>query len=153
MCIRDRILTLQLACLTVSIHFNVLVDSGRRTLVSIISRSRGPQLDVKNKSSVNDFLFGPEPVCRLTLNKVFSYVLHHRVLEAWEAWMKLMRAVLGWTERVRAAGWMRYARLERGIAVEGNSRGGSDEECGQSPASELNDPPVHGPTQKSNRRR
>ena len=43
----------------------------------ITSRSFGPQLDVGNKSSVNDFLFGPEPVCRLTLNEVFSYVLHH----------------------------------------------------------------------------
>ena len=44
----------------------------------ITSRSRGPQLDVKNKSSVYDFLFGPEPVCRLTLNRVFSHVLHQR---------------------------------------------------------------------------
>ena len=38
----------------------------------ITSRSRGPQLDVRNKCSVNDFLFGPEPVRRLTLNRVSS---------------------------------------------------------------------------------
>ena len=56
---------------------SIWVDSGRWPPVFITSRSRGPQLDVRNKSSVNDFLFGPEPVCRLTLNRVFSHVLHH----------------------------------------------------------------------------
>jgi hypothetical protein len=38
----------------------------------ITSRSRGPQLDVRNKCSVNGFLFGPQPVRRLTLNRVSS---------------------------------------------------------------------------------
>ena len=43
----------------------------------IMSRSRRPQLDVTPKCSVNAFLLGPEPVDRLTLNRVFARVLHH----------------------------------------------------------------------------
>ena len=71
---------------------SILVDSGRWPPVFITSRSRGPQLDVRNKSSVNDFLFGPEPVCRLTLNRVSFHVLHHTSSSGNRGWLHLLRA-------------------------------------------------------------
>ena len=44
----------------------------------ITSRSRSQQLDVRNKCSVNNFFFGPEPVCRLTRTGYFPMLLIKR---------------------------------------------------------------------------
>jgi len=53
----------------------------------IMSRSRRPQLDVTPKYCVNAFLLGPDPVDRLTLNRVFARVLRHTSSSGNRGWL------------------------------------------------------------------
>ena len=58
----------------------------------ITSRSRGPQLDVRNKSSVNDFFVRPRTGLPIDSEQGIFHVLHHTSSSGNRGWLHLLRA-------------------------------------------------------------